>query len=115
MQVSNGARHRVALTGELAAGRTSILNRLTDLGFAESEQGTIGATFQRVCGTVNGEVVELRVWDTAGQERLRRAEPDPLPQRARSPSTTSRAAGPSRPSPAGSSRSAPSPAITRES
>ena len=62
---------RLALLGDGAVGKTSIINRFMNLEFREEFISTIG--WDKMTTKVkleNGEEMKLSIWDTAGQERF---------------------------------------------
>ena len=70
-KVRNDAAMKVIIVGDLAVGKTSILNQFDKQTFDENVENTIGAAFvNRYVDTSYGPV-NLRIWDTAGQERYK--------------------------------------------
>jgi Ras-related protein Rab-5C len=63
---------KVVILGCSAVGKSSIMKRLTDDLFNESEESTIGAAFYAKKYPDN---VSLQIWDTAGQERYANLAP----------------------------------------
>ena len=62
---------KVIIVGDLAVGKTSILNQFEKGEFSETVESTVGAGFvSRQVETSHGNV-NLLMWDTAGQERYR--------------------------------------------
>jgi small GTP-binding protein len=64
----NQASLKVILVGDLAVGKTSLLQRFQRNSFDFTHQPTIGHSGSRHTLPVNGEDVTLNIWDTAGSE-----------------------------------------------
>ena len=63
---------RLAILGDSAVGKTSIINTFMNIEFKEEFVTTVG--WDKMVTKVkleNGEDIKLSVWDTAGQERFR--------------------------------------------
>lgn len=72
---SNSFLFRVVTIGETNVGKTSIIDRLINSRFSESETPTIGGNFLMHVETIQNQKVELQIWDTAGQEKYRALSP----------------------------------------
>ena len=59
------------LIGDMAVGKSSLMQRFTDERFKEDKSPTIGVEFGTMITDINNEQVKLQIWDTAGQERFR--------------------------------------------
>jgi len=68
---SQGNQFKVVLLGDVAVGKTSLLNRYVYTTFSDTYQASIGMDFLSKTVTVGGQSIKLRVWDTAGQEKFR--------------------------------------------
>lgn len=65
------AMAKVAIVGDSAVGKTSLLLRYINDHYNENHIATIGIDFKVKTVTVNGCRIKLQIWDTAGQERFR--------------------------------------------
>lgn len=59
------------IIGDMAVGKSSLLNMFTDKKFVEDQPHTIGVEFGTRVVEINGKHIKLQIWDTAGQERFR--------------------------------------------
>lgn len=71
IMTSQGNQFKVVLLGDVAVGKTSLLNRYVYSTFSEAYQASIGMDFLSKTVAVGTQSVKLRVWDTAGQEKFR--------------------------------------------
>lgn len=62
---------KVIIVGDLAVGKTSILNQFEKHEFDETVESTVGAGFVTQQMETSHGLVNLLMWDTAGQERYR--------------------------------------------
>lgn len=64
---------KVAVIGDSATGKTSLIRKASGKGFFESYESTIGIDFNTLYYQVGATCssVKLQIWDTAGQERFR--------------------------------------------
>jgi small GTP-binding protein len=63
-------RYKVAIAGNGAVGKTTLLRRYATGKFQESHIMTIGVDFQTIEIDLKGQPIKLTVWDLAGQERF---------------------------------------------
>jgi small GTP-binding protein len=66
---------RAVVIGDLAVGKTSLLNCAMGLKFNTCEPSTIGANWHVFSHQYCGESIALQIWDTAGQEKYRALGP----------------------------------------
>ncbi|XP_054734390.1 ras-related protein Rab-34 isoform X1 [Anastrepha obliqua] len=62
---------KVILIGDVAVGKTTLVNRFCFDKFAEKYKATIGVDFEIENFNVLGQNFTLEMWDTAGQERFK--------------------------------------------
>ena len=63
---------KLVLVGNVAVGKSSIVNRYTRGDYLEQYQATIGAAFvPKDVMLENGKTIKLQIWDTAGEEKYR--------------------------------------------
>ena len=64
---------KAILIGEMAVGKTSIINRFVNNFFNDKEKTTIGASYETADLDYEEYKISLtfQIWDTAGQERYR--------------------------------------------
>ena len=63
---------KLVLVGNVAVGKSSIVNRYTRGDYLEQYQATIGAAFvPKDVMLGNGKTIKLQIWDTAGEEKYR--------------------------------------------
>jgi len=60
---------KVALLGDSAVGKTSLINRYTEEIFKESYQPTLGVNIVMKKLKINDVDVQLAIWDIAGQDK----------------------------------------------
>lgn len=68
---THGNQFKVVLLGDVAVGKTSLLNRYIYSTFSEVYMASIGMDFLSKNVTVGGVTIKLRVWDTAGMEKFK--------------------------------------------
>ncbi|KMT08638.1 hypothetical protein BVRB_6g139150 [Beta vulgaris subsp. vulgaris] len=61
---------KVIVLGDIAVGKTSLINRYVHKKFNQQYKATIGADFVTRELQIDGRLVSLQIWDTAGQERF---------------------------------------------
>jgi len=62
--------HKILVIGDVAVGKTSLVNRVVYNSFSEKYKATIGCEFGIKQMKVDGEEVKIQLWDLAGQDRL---------------------------------------------
>ncbi|XP_018801825.1 PREDICTED: ras-related protein Rab-34 [Bactrocera latifrons] len=62
---------KVILIGDVAVGKTTLVNRFCFDKFAEKYKATIGVDFEIENFNILGQGLTLEMWDTAGQERFK--------------------------------------------
>ncbi|XP_053387970.1 uncharacterized protein LOC128551245 [Mercenaria mercenaria] len=62
---------KVLIIGEVASGKTALLDRYAENSFTDAYIPTIGVDFVVKKKKYNGKIIKAQVWDTAGQERSR--------------------------------------------
>jgi small GTP-binding protein len=62
---------KIVFAGSSGAGKTSLLNRVTEDTFTQNYMATIGVDFKIRTYNMYGRKVKVQFWDTAGQERFR--------------------------------------------
>uniref|UniRef100_A0AAY4D8J1 Ras-related protein Rab-34 n=1 Tax=Denticeps clupeoides TaxID=299321 RepID=A0AAY4D8J1_9TELE len=62
---------KVIVVGDVAAGKTSLINRFCRDSFVRNYKATIGVDFEMERFEVLGVPFSLQLWDTAGQERFK--------------------------------------------
>ena len=62
---------KIAVVGDSAVGKTSLLLRFVDDEYRSSYSSTIGVDFNIKMMELDGKIIKLQIWDTAGQERFR--------------------------------------------
>jgi Ras-related protein Rab-6A len=65
------AKYKIVLLGDLAVGKTSIINQFMYGTFDHVHQPTIGIDFLSQTMYLDDRTIRLQLWDTAGQERFR--------------------------------------------
>jgi Ras-related protein Rab-11A len=60
---------KLALLGDPAVGKTSLINRYTDEGFKENYQPTLGVNIVMKKLNIEEFEVQLAIWDIAGQDK----------------------------------------------
>ncbi len=63
-------RYKVAIVGNGAVGKTTLLRRYATGKFQESRIMTIGVDFETIEVALKGQPIKLTVWDLAGQGRF---------------------------------------------
>lgn len=62
--------HKILVIGDVAVGKTSLVNRVVYNSFSEKYKATIGCEFGIKQMKIDGEEVKIQLWDLAGQDRL---------------------------------------------
>lgn len=62
--------HKILVIGDVAVGKTSLVNRVVYNSFSEKYKATIGCEFGIKQMKIDGEEVRIQLWDLAGQDRL---------------------------------------------
>jgi small GTP-binding protein len=62
--------HKILVIGDVAVGKTSLVNRVVYNSFSEKYKATIGCEFGIKIMKIDGEEVRIQLWDLAGQDRL---------------------------------------------
>ena len=68
-------KYKVAIIGDVAVGKSSILSKFVHNTFCDYVSSTIGAAFVSKKIFIDDKVIKLDMWDTAGQERYRSLTP----------------------------------------
>jgi small GTP-binding protein len=71
----SGNLRRVVMIGDVAVGKTSLLECAMGGKFNKDEPSTVGANWHLFTHVCSGSPVELQIWDTAGQEKYRSLGP----------------------------------------
>ena len=61
---------KVLVVGDVATGKTSLVNRLVSNVYNEAYKATVGCEFGFKVVEIGGETVRVQLWDLAGQDRL---------------------------------------------
>jgi small GTP-binding protein len=62
---------QILLLGDMAVGKTCLINRYTNGVFREEYISTVGIDFYTKQEEINNKTVQVKIWDTVGQERFR--------------------------------------------
>lgn len=62
---------KVVLIGDVAVGKTCVVQRFKNGTFIEKQGTTIGVDFTMKTLIIDGKRIKLQIWDTGGQERFR--------------------------------------------
>ena len=63
------------LLGDMAVGKTCLINRYTNGVFKEEYISTVGFDYYTKQEEINNKTVQVKIWDTVGQERFRALTP----------------------------------------
>ena len=66
---------KLVILGEVAVGKTSIIQRFYDGKFSNLHQSTIGGIFLTKQINYNERIIKFDMWDTAGQEKFHSLTP----------------------------------------
>ena len=69
-------RQKIIFTGDVAVGKTSIINTLLGTKFADEYEPSIGVDFFSKTMYYKGKQIKLQIWDSAGQEKFRSLIPN---------------------------------------
>ena len=70
------SRQKIILTGDVAVGKTSIINTLIGTKFTDEYEPSIGVDFFSKTLKYKGKQIKLQIWDSAGQEKFRSLIPN---------------------------------------
>jgi small GTP-binding protein len=70
------SRQKIIFTGDVAVGKTSIVNSLLNSKFSEEYEASIGVDFFSKTLNYKGKQIKLQIWDSAGQEKFRSLIPN---------------------------------------
>jgi len=65
------ARYKIVFIGDVAVGKTSIMNRIVENKFKDTYEPSIGVDFSTKLVKYKGKSIKLQIWDSAGQERYK--------------------------------------------
>ena len=66
----------ILLLGDMAVGKTCLINRYTNGVFKEEYISTVGFDYYTKQEEINNKTVQVKLWDTAGQERFKTLTPN---------------------------------------
>ena len=66
---------QILLLGDMAVGKTCLINRYTNGVFKEEYISTVGFDYNLKQEEINNKTVLVKLWDTAGQERFKTLTP----------------------------------------
>ena len=69
-------RQKIIFTGDVAVGKTSIINTLLGTKFTDEYEPSIGVDFFSKTMYYKGKQIKLQIWDSAGQEKFRSLIPN---------------------------------------
>ena len=69
-------RQKIIFTGDVAVGKTSIINTLLGTKFTDEYEPSIGVDFFSKIMYYKGKQIKLQIWDSAGQEKFRSLIPN---------------------------------------
>ena len=67
---------QILLLGDMAVGKTCLINRYTNGVFKEEYISTVGFDYYTKQEEINNKTVQVKLWDTAGQERFKTLTPN---------------------------------------
>ena len=70
------SRQKIILTGDVAVGKTSIINTLLGQKFNDEYEPSIGVDFFSKTMKFKGKIIKLQIWDSAGQEKFKSLIPN---------------------------------------
>ena len=70
------SRQKIIFTGDIAVGKTSIINSIMDQKFSAEYEPSIGVDFFSKTIRYKGKLIKLQIWDSAGQEKFRSLIPN---------------------------------------
>lgn len=65
------SRQKAVFVGDVAVGKTSIMNRFIENKFNETYDPSIGVDFHAKTINFREEVIKVQFWDSAGQEKYK--------------------------------------------
>ena len=66
---------QILLLGDMAVGKTCLINRYTNGVFKEEYISTVGFDYYTKQEEINDKTIQVKLWDTAGQERFKTLTP----------------------------------------
>ena len=69
-------RQKIIFTGDVAVGKTSIINTFIGTKFTDEYEPSIGVDFFSKTITYKSKQIKLQIWDSAGQEKFRSLIPN---------------------------------------
>ena len=69
-------RQKIILVGDVAVGKTCIINSLLGQKFKEEYEPSIGVDFFSKTLSFKGKAIKLQIWDSAGQEKFKSLIPN---------------------------------------
>ena len=69
-------RQKIIFVGDIAVGKTSIINVLMGQKFVTDYEASIGVDFFSKTIKYKGKIIKLQIWDSAGQEKFRSLIPN---------------------------------------
>ena len=77
LEVSYQINHqKIIFIGDIAVGKTSIINLLMGQKFSAEYEASIGVDFFSKTIKYKGRLIKLQIWDTAGQEKFKSLIPN---------------------------------------
>ena len=70
------SRQKIIFTGDIAVGKTSIINSIMDQKFSAEYEPSIGVDFFSKTIRYKSKLIKLQIWDSAGQEKFRSLIPN---------------------------------------
>ena len=70
------SRQKIILTGDVAVGKTAMINSLLGSKFNDEYEPSIGVDFFSKTLKFKGKQIKLQIWDSAGQEKFRSLIPN---------------------------------------
>ena len=70
------SRQKIIFTGDIAVGKTSIINSIMDQKFSAEYEPSIDVDFFSKTIRYKGKLIKLQIWDSAGQEKFRSLIPN---------------------------------------
>jgi small GTP-binding protein len=64
-------RQKIVMVGDVAVGKSSIINCLLGHKFKENYEASVGVDFFSKTVKFKGKSLKLQIWDSAGQERYK--------------------------------------------
>ena len=70
------SKQKLILVGDVAVGKTSIINSLMGQKFSEEYEPSIGVDFFSKTLKYKGKSIKFQIWDSAGQEKFKSLIPN---------------------------------------